>query len=113
MREVVSLVGSLGRRPFSFLLCSLNLDIDFRVRLSGTSIPLLPYAKVSSKGLDAYAFQFSKQAGLTSKIQRTRILESVKAGKRLPEARLTTLKIARQAQGIVHDLFSSKKKNRK
>ncbi|UNI20731.1 hypothetical protein JDV02_006796 [Purpureocillium takamizusanense] len=36
------------------------------------------------------------------------ILESIKAGKRLPEARFATLKIAPQAQGSVYGLFSGR-----
>lgn len=38
----------------------------------------------------------------------SRILESIKAGKRLPEARFATLKIAPQAQASVYGLFSGR-----
>uniref|UniRef100_A0A8H7NFJ2 BRCT domain-containing protein n=1 Tax=Bionectria ochroleuca TaxID=29856 RepID=A0A8H7NFJ2_BIOOC len=34
------------------------------------------------------------------------VLESIKAGKRLPEARFTAMKIAPKAQGSVHNLFT-------
>lgn len=36
----------------------------------------------------------------------TRVLESLKEGKRLPEARFSNVKIAPKAQGSVHDLFT-------
>ncbi|CAH0053067.1 unnamed protein product [Clonostachys solani] len=35
------------------------------------------------------------------------VLESIKAGKRLPEARFTAMKIAPKAQGSVHNLFTT------